>query len=142
MPSRRRRYLPSRKRSLQAIVPLWANPPTKAPVRKPAKAPAPANDGTADLIKKLIGVLQATPANNNPKAKTQDPDNSDDEEESDEESEEERTCEQSRGGCVNNYSGRGGHGGFTEGDHVGARRVSVARLTCETSAARGRRLYV
>jgi hypothetical protein len=49
----------------------------------------PAKDGTADLIKKLIGALQATQVNNNPKAKTQewDPDESD--EESDEESEEE-----------------------------------------------------
>jgi hypothetical protein len=61
--------------------------PTKAPVRKPAKAPvrkptrAPEKDGTADLIKKLIGVFQATQANNNPKAKAKaqewDPDESD-----------------------------------------------------------------
>ena len=72
----------------------------KAPVRKPTKAPA--KDGTADLIKKLIGVLQATQANN-PKAKAKvqewDPDSDDEEEESDE-SEEEWTCE-SQGRRVN-----------------------------------------
>ena len=59
--------------------------PDKAPVRKPkapACKPAKAKDETADLIKKLIGALQGTQANN-PKAKVQewDPD-SDDEEES------------------------------------------------------------
>ena len=67
--------------------------PDKAPVRKP-KAPAckpvKAKDETADLIKKLIGVLQGTQANN-PKAKAKvqewDPD-SDDEEDSDESEEE------------------------------------------------------
>ena len=65
--------------------------PDKAPVRKP-KAPAckpvKAKDETADLIKKLIGVLQGTQANN-PKAKAKvqewDPDSDDEEEESDEE---------------------------------------------------------
>ena len=60
--------------------------PDKAPARKPAKA----KDETADLIKKLIGVLQTHQANN-PKAKAKvqewDPD-SDDEEESDESEEE------------------------------------------------------
>ena len=69
--------------------------PDKAPVRKPkapACKPAKAKDETADLIKKLIGALQGTQANN-PKAKAKvqewDPD-SDDEEDSDEsESEEE-----------------------------------------------------
>ena len=62
--------------------------PDKAPVRKPkapACKPAKAKDETADLIKKLIGALQSTQANN-PKAKAKvqewDPD-SDDEEESD-----------------------------------------------------------
>eukprot|EP00966_Prymnesium_polylepis_P289019 6675795-Prymnesium_polylepis.1 len=43
--------------------------PDKAPVRKPkAPAKAPAKDETAGLLKKLIGVLQSTQANN-PKAK-------------------------------------------------------------------------
>ena len=64
--------------------------PDKAPVRKPkapARKPAKAKDETADLIKKLIGVLQGA---NNPKAKAQewDPDSDDDEEESDESDEE------------------------------------------------------
>ena len=68
--------------------------PDKAPVRKPkapACKPAKAKDETADLIKKLIGVLQGTQANN-PKAKAKvqewDPDSDDDEEESDESEEE------------------------------------------------------
>mgnify|MGYP001335809659 CR=1 FL=1 len=68
--------------------------PDKAPVRKPkapACKPAKAKDETADLIKKLIGVLQAHKANN-PKAKAKvpewDPDDSDDEEDSDESEEE------------------------------------------------------
>ena len=67
--------------------------PGKAPVRKPkapACKPAKAKDETADLIKKLIGALQGTQANN-PKAKAKvqewDPD-SDDEEDSDESEEE------------------------------------------------------
>ena len=65
--------------------------PDKAPVRTPkapACKPAKAKDETADLIKKLIGVLQTRQANN-PKAKVQewDPD-SDDEEDSDESEEE------------------------------------------------------
>ena len=59
----------------------------KAPARKPAKA----KDETADLIKKLIGALQGTQANN-PKAKAKvqewDPDSDDEEEESDESEEE------------------------------------------------------
>ena len=66
--------------------------PDKAPVRKPkapARKPAKAKDETADLIKKLIDVLQGTQANN-PKAKAKvqewDPD-SDDEEESESEEE-------------------------------------------------------
>ena len=61
--------------------------PAKAPVRKPA----PAKDETQSLLKKLIGVLQATQANNNPKAKTKVQEwntDSDDEEESDESEEE------------------------------------------------------
>ena len=61
--------------------------PDKAPVRRPAKA----KDETADLIKKLIGVLQGAKANN-PKAKAKvqewDPDSNDEEEESDESEEE------------------------------------------------------
>ena len=68
--------------------------PDKAPVRKPkapACKPAKAKDETADLIKKLIGVLQGTQANN-PKAKAKvqewDPDSDDEEEESDESEEE------------------------------------------------------
>ena len=68
--------------------------PDKAPVRKPEARPyhktkAPRKDETADLIKKLIGVLQGTQANNSKaKAKVQewDPD-SDDEEESESEEE-------------------------------------------------------
>jgi hypothetical protein len=70
--------------------------PDKAPVRKP-KAPACkpakalAKDEAADLIKKLIGVLQGTQVNN-PKAKAKvqewDPDSDDEEEESDESEEE------------------------------------------------------
>jgi hypothetical protein len=62
--------------SVQQLLASLSSKPTKAAVRKPTKAPA--NDGPADLIKKLIGVLQA--------AETQewDPDESDDEE-SDEE---------------------------------------------------------
>ena len=57
----------------------------KAPARKPAKA----KDETADLIKKLIGVLQTRQANN-PKAKVQEWDPDSDDAESDEsESEEE-----------------------------------------------------
>ena len=66
----------------------------KAPVRKPkapACKPAKAKDETADLIKKLIGALQGTQANN-PKAKAKvqewDPDSDDEEEESDESEEE------------------------------------------------------
>ena len=66
--------------------------PDKAPVPKPkapACKPAKAKDETADLIKKLIGVLQGA---NNPKAKAKaqewDPDSDDDEEESDESDEE------------------------------------------------------
>ena len=64
--------------------------PDKAPARNP-KAPArklaKAKDETADLIKKLIGVLQTHKAN---KAKVPewDPDDSDDEEDSDESEEE------------------------------------------------------
>ena len=68
--------------------------PDKAPVRKPkapARKPAKEKDETADLIKKLIGVLQGTQANN-PKAKAKvqewDPDSDDEEEESDESEEE------------------------------------------------------
>ena len=68
--------------------------PDKATVRKPkapACKPAKTKDETADLIKKLIGVLQAPKRTNNPKAKAKaqewDPD-SDDEEESDESEEE------------------------------------------------------
>ena len=68
--------------------------PDKAPVRKPkapACKPAKAKDEIADLIKKLIGVLQSTQANN-PKAKAKvqewDPDSDDEEEESDESEEE------------------------------------------------------
>ena len=68
--------------------------PDKAPVRKPkapACKPAKAKDETADLIKKLIGALQGTQANN-PKAKAKvqewDPDSDDEEEESDESEEE------------------------------------------------------
>ena len=68
--------------------------PVKAPVRKPkapACKPAKAKDETADLIKKLIGVLQGSQANN-PKAKAKvqewDPDSDDEEEESDESEEE------------------------------------------------------
>eukprot|EP00966_Prymnesium_polylepis_P001349 30964-Prymnesium_polylepis.1 len=56
------------------------------PVRKTAKAPA--KDQTAEMIKKLIAVLQPTEANNTPKAKkTQewDSDESDDEESDEEE---------------------------------------------------------
>ena len=53
--------------------------PDKAPARN-LKAPAKAKDETADLIKKLIGVLQGTQANN-PKAKAKvqewDPDDND-----------------------------------------------------------------
>jgi hypothetical protein len=67
--------------------------PNKAPVHKPKAPeckPAKAKDETADLIKKLIGALQGTQANN-PKAKAKvqewDPD-SDDEEDSDESEEE------------------------------------------------------
>ena len=70
--------------------------PDQAPVRKPkapACKPAKAKDETADLIKKLIGVLQGTQANNSKaKAKAQecDPDSDNEENESDEsESEEE-----------------------------------------------------
>ena len=64
--------------------------PDKAPVRNPkapACKPAKAKDETADLIKKLIGVLQTHKAN---KAKVPewDPDDSDDEEDSDESEEE------------------------------------------------------
>ena len=66
--------------------------PDKAPVRKPkapACKPAKAKDETADLIKKLIGVLQTRQANN-PKAKVQEWDPDSDDAESDEsESEEE-----------------------------------------------------
>ena len=52
--------------------------------------PAKAKDETADLIKKLIGALQGTQANNpkaKPKPKVQewDPDSDDEEDESDEE---------------------------------------------------------
>ena len=75
----------------------------KAPACKPAKA----KDETADLIKKLIGALQGTQANNTKaKAKVQewDPDSDDEEEESDD-SEEELTCE-SQGRHVNIYSCR------------------------------------
>ena len=64
------------------------NKSDKAPVRKSAKAPA--KDKTADLIKQLIGVLQATQANKpKRKAKVQEwePD-SNDEEDSDESDEE------------------------------------------------------
>ena len=67
--------------------------PDKAPVRKPkapACKPAKAKDETADLIKKLIGVLQGTQSNNpKAKAKVQEWDPDSDDEESDEEEEEE-----------------------------------------------------
>ena len=57
----------------------------KAPACKPAKA----KDETADLIKKLIGVLQGTQANNpKAKAKVQEWDPDSDDEESDESEEE------------------------------------------------------
>ena len=74
--------------SVQQLLAALSNP-DKAPVRKPkapARKPAQAKDGTADLIKKLISVLQDNP---NAKAKVQawDPD-SDDEEDSDESEEE------------------------------------------------------
>ena len=49
----------------QLLAPLGK--PVKAPVRKPkapARKPAKAKDETADLIKKLIGALQGTQANN------------------------------------------------------------------------------
>ena len=66
--------------------------PDKATVRKPkapACKPAKTKDETADLIKKLIGVLQTRQANN-PKAKVQEWDPDSDDAESDEsESEEE-----------------------------------------------------
>ena len=68
--------------------------PDKAPARNlkaQACKPAKAKDETADLIKKLIGALQSTQANNS-KAKAKvpewDPDDSDDEEDSDESEEE------------------------------------------------------
>ena len=61
----------------------------KSPACKSAKAPA--KDKTADLIKQLIGALQATQANK-PKAKAKvqewDPDSDDEEDESDESDEE------------------------------------------------------
>ena len=64
--------------------------PDKAPARNlkaQACKPAKAKDETADLINKLMGVLQAHQANNS-KAKAKAPDDSDDEEDSDESEEE------------------------------------------------------
>ena len=64
--------------SLSKLAKAPVHKPAKAPVRKPAKAPVRIKyiDMTADMMKKLIGVLQATQANNNPKNETQewDPD--------------------------------------------------------------------
>ena len=75
--------------SVQQLLAALSNP-DKAPVRKPkapARKPVKAKDETADLIKKLIGVLQGA---NNPKAKAKvqewDPDSDDDEEEESDES--------------------------------------------------------
>ena len=66
--------------------------PDKAPARTPkapARKPAKAKDETADLIKKLIGVLQGTQSNNpKAKAKVQEWDPDSDDEESDESEEE------------------------------------------------------
>ena len=66
--------------------------PDKAPVRNPkapACKPAKAKDETADLIKKLIGALQSTQANNpKAKAKVQEWEPDSDDEESDESEEE------------------------------------------------------
>ena len=78
--------------SVQQLLAALSNP-DKAPVRKPkapACKPAKAKDETADLIKKLIGALQSTQANNpKAKAKVQELDPDSDDEESDEEEEEE-----------------------------------------------------
>ena len=76
---------------VQQLLAALSNP-DKAPVRKPkapARKPVKAKDETADLIKKLIGALQGTQANNpKAKAKVQEWDPDSDDEESDESEEE------------------------------------------------------